>query len=107
HYAEAAADLEHPVLRTEAEINPWRATIAAARGDWRRAHQLMENTDTIFNAYPTRFAVRFGLLATEASLSVDDLDTAGMRLDVLDATPATGAQLDHVAYLRGYLLKKR
>lgn len=107
HYADAAADLQHPTLRDELQVNPWRAAIAVARGDWRRAHRLFEGTDQIFNAYPTRFAMHFGLLATEAALAVGDLDAAAIRLNVLDATPATGAQLDYAAYLRGHLLKKQ
>jgi tetratricopeptide (TPR) repeat protein len=107
HYAEAQAEFDHPSLRNDRRLDPWRAGVAAARGDWRRAHRLFEDTDSVFNAYPTRFAVYFGLLATEASLSVDDLDTASVRLSVLEASPATGAQLDHAAFLRGHLLKKR
>jgi tetratricopeptide (TPR) repeat protein len=107
HYAEAMGDFEHPALRDERQIDPWRAAIAAARGDWRRAHRLFEDADPVFTAYPTRFAMHFGLLATEAALSVGDLDVAAVRLSVLDATPATSSQLDHAAFLRGHLLKQQ
>lgn len=107
HFAEATADLEHLSLAGVREIYPWRAGIAAARGDWEKAHELFRDTDPVIAGMPPRHALAFGLLAAEASLSVDDLDAAETRLAALSGYPASGDELDQAAYLRGHLLKKR
>lgn len=106
-YAEAAAEFDHPLLKGEMQIAPWRAGIAAARGDWRGAYRLFADTDAVVAGLPPRFAIPFGLLAAEAALSVDDLEAADSRLGILERAPASGVQLDRIAYLRGHFLKKQ
>ena len=106
-YAQAAADLEHPSLNTNLEIYPWRAGIAAARGDWAGAYRRMEDTDPIFFGYPARLAVRFGLLGAEAAMSVDDYPSGAARLVALRKFPLSKSDLDYVAFLRGHLLKRK
>ena len=106
-YAQAAADLEHPSLATNLEIYPWRAGIAAARGDWAGAYRRMEDTDPIFFGYPARLAVRFGLLGAEAAMSVDDYPSGAARLVALRKFPLSKSDLDYIAFLRGHLLKRK
>ena len=106
-YAQAAADLEHPSLNTNLEIYPWRAAIAAARGDWAGAYRRMEDTDPIFFGYPARLAVRFGLLGAEAAMSVDDYPSGAARLDALRKFPLSKSNRDYIAFLRGHLLKRK
>jgi tetratricopeptide (TPR) repeat protein len=107
HYAEASMDFDHPLLRAERQLDPWRAGIAAARGDWVTAHRLMENADGLIAEYPPRFATQFSLIATEAALSVDDLDAASVRLSVLQASSASTTHAHSIVYLHGHLLKKQ
>lgn len=107
HYADADRDFSHLSLAGIRELYPWRAGIAAARGDWAGAHQLFTDTDAVIAALPSRFAVDLGLLAAEAALSVEATDVAEARLLALGSLPAVGGQLDHLAYLRGHLLKQK
>jgi len=107
HYPEALADFDGPLLAADRQLKPWRAGIAAALGDWVGAHELFAGADSLIAEYPPRFAIPFDLLAAESALSVDDFDAASVRLSVLDTLPASGPQLDQVAYLRGHLLKKQ
>lgn len=107
HFAEAAADLEHLSLAGVRELYPWRAAIAAARGDWKSAHELFKGTDSVIAGMPPRFALKFGLLAAEAALSVNDLNTAETRLAALSGLPANGDEVDQETYLRAHLLKKQ
>lgn len=106
HYTEASADFDSPVLSGKRELNPWRAGIAAALGDWAGAHKLFAGTDSLIAEYPPMFSVPFYLLAAEAALSVNDLDAATVRLSVLKTLPTTDSEYARVAYLRGHLLKK-
>ena len=107
HYTEASADFDSPLLAGDRRLNPWRAGIAAALGDWMGAHELFAGADSVIAGYPPSFSVPLYLLAAEAALSVDDFDAANVRLSVLGTLPATGPELDRIAYLRGYLLKKQ
>ncbi len=107
HLAEAAADLENLAVAGVRELYPWRAAIAAARGDWKNANGLFKDTNSVIAGMPPRYAIRFGLLAAEAALSVDDLNTANTHLTALAGLPANGAELDQATYLRGHLLKKQ
>lgn len=106
HYAEADADLAHPALAGIRELFPWRAGIAAARGDWAGASRLFADTETVLSGLPSEFALELGLLAAEAALSVKSKDLAEARLGALETLPAVGGQLDQLAYLNGHLLKQ-
>ncbi len=105
HYAEAEADFSHPTLAGLQELYPWRAGVAAAKGDWAGAAGLFTGTDSVISELPSRFAVDLGLLAAEAALSVKNADVAEARLAALASLPAVGGQLDQLTYLRGHLLK--
>lgn len=105
HYAEADADLSHPSLAGIRELYPWRAGIAAARGDWAGAYRLFVDTDVIIATLPSEFAVKLGLLAAEAALSVKEKEIAEARLHALESLPAADGQLDQLAYLNGHLYK--
>jgi tetratricopeptide (TPR) repeat protein len=107
HYAEADADLAHPTLAGVRELFPWRAGIAAARGDWAGANRLFADTEAVISALPSEFTVDLGLLAAEAALSVKNKDVAEARLGALETLPAVGRQLDQLAYLKGHLLKQQ
>lgn len=106
HFAEALEDLRLPALKRNPEILPWLAGIAVARGDWRGAYRLFEDTEHIIKSYPTDMATKFAVMAAEAALSVEDDDTAAGRLEELEQAELTKAQIDHLTYLRGYLAKK-
>ena len=105
HYAEADADISHPSLAGRRELYPWRAGIAAARGDWAGAYRLFGDTDVVMAALPSEFAVNLGLLAAEAALSVKEKEIAEARLGAVESLPAVGGQLDQLAYLKGHLHK--
>lgn len=106
HFAEALSDLDHPSLKREPEIHPWLAGIAAARGDWASAYRMFENADEVIQSYPPDMAAPFTILAAEAALSMEDIDSAASRLSVLEKASVTEAQLDHISYLRGHLAKQ-
>ncbi|MDA1325011.1 MAG: hypothetical protein O3C34_09705 [Proteobacteria bacterium] len=105
HYAEADADLSHPSLAGIRELYPWRAGIATARGDWAGAYRLFVDTDIILETLPSDFAVKLGLLAAEASLSLGEKEISEARLAAVESLPANGGQRDQLAYLKGHLLK--
>lgn len=107
HYAEADADLAHPSLAGIRELFPWRAGIAAARGDWAGAGRLFADTETVIAGLPSEFAIDLGLLAAEAALSVKNKEVAEARLGALESLPAVGGQRDQLAYLKGHLLKQK
>ena len=105
HYAEAETEFSHPSLAGLQDLYPWRAGIAAAKGDWAGAARLFAGTDSVIAALPSRFAIDLGLLAVEAALSVKDREVAEARVAALGSLPAVGGQLDQLAYLKGHLLK--
>lgn len=105
HYAEADADLSHTSLAGIRELYPWRAGIAAVRGDWAGSYRLFVDTDGVMATLPSQFAVKLGLLAAEASLSVKEKEISEARLGALETLPASGGQLDQLAYLKGHLHK--
>lgn len=107
HYAEADADLAHPTLAGIQELFPWRAGIAAARGDWAGASRLFAETESVISSLPSEFAVDLGLLAAEAALSVKNKEVAEARLGALETLPIVGGQQDQLAYLKGHFLKQK
>lgn len=107
HYDEAEADLSHAMFAGIRELYPWRAAIAAARGNWVGAEKLFSDTDTLIAALPSKLAVHFGLLAAEAALSVGKTSIAATRLNVVETLPATKGQLDQMTFLKGHLFNQR
>jgi tetratricopeptide (TPR) repeat protein len=106
HYADATADFDHPDLKDEPGVLPWRAALAAARGDWKEAFELSRGSDSILAGYPNWLALRLGSMLTEAALTVDELEVAKKRLGALRPLATTPEDEHQVAVLQGYLLKK-
>ena len=106
HYVDAAADLGHPSLIQKPGIQPWLAGIAVARGDWSGAYRLFEETDPIIASYPPDIATSFAIMAVEAALSVEDVETAKIRLERLKTVAVNGSQRAQITYLSGHLAKK-
>ncbi|HEX9835744.1 MAG TPA: tetratricopeptide repeat protein [Alphaproteobacteria bacterium] len=104
-YTDAAADFRHPVLAQHGEIAPWRAAIAAARGDWKTAQQDFRDLESVIGDYPTWLAARFGVLAVEASLAMRDTGTAQSRLEVLAKSELAPHERDAAKVLQGYFLR--
>jgi hypothetical protein len=104
-YALANDDFKHPVLENNPETAPWRATIAAARGDWKAAQQQFRELDRVYESYPTWLAARMGLLAAEASLAVGDAPGAAARIVSLERRTLEPHDRDALAVLRGHQLK--
>jgi hypothetical protein len=98
-------DFKHPVLESNPETAPWRATIAAARGDWKTAQQQFRELDRVFDSYPNWLAARMGLLAAEASLAVGDAPGAAARIEALAKRDLAENDRDALGVLRGYQQK--
>ncbi len=107
HFPEADADLGHTSLAGIRELYPWRAAIAAGRGDWAGAKRLFEDTDSVIANLPDEFARQLGLISAEAALSLNDTASAETRLRTLERLSASGRELDHIAYLNGHVHKQR
>ncbi len=58
HYGDAWADLNHRHLKDEPGVAPWRAAIAAMRGDWRSANNGFTGTEEALARLPRDLAVR-------------------------------------------------
>jgi hypothetical protein len=104
-FAAANEDLRHPVLEGNVEVAPWRATVAAARGDWKSAQQQLRDLEMVWDGYPLWLAARMGIMAVEASLAVGDTGAAAARIDALERRKLDPADREALAVLRGYLLK--
>ena len=106
HYGDASADLNHRLLKHEPGVAPWRAAIAAKRGDWRSANNGFTGTEQALARLPRELAVRFKLLAFEAALAIDDLARAKRLVEALRLEKLPPERLEYLDLLRGYLLKK-
>ena len=104
-YAFANDDFKHPALEMNAETAPWRATIAAARGDWKTAQQQFRELEAVFETYPSWLAARIGLLAIEASLAIGDTGAGAARVEALGKRNLSAADRDALNVMRGYLQK--
>jgi hypothetical protein len=107
HFAEALDDMSDSSLNPYPEILPWRGAIAGSRGDWTGAHRFFNGTDSTIALLPPLFAVPLGLVAAEASLSVGDIRSAQLRLNIIDGLPATSGQRDYLTFLKGHLSKQK
>jgi hypothetical protein len=106
HYSDATADFDHPDLKDEQGVLPWRAALAAARGDWAEAFELSRSSEAVLAGYPNWLALRLGSVLAEAALTVDELEVAKKRLAALRPLASTTEEEHQVALLQGYLLKK-
>ena len=107
HFGNAEADLNYSFLKKDSSAAPWRAGVAAEKGDWTAAHRLFQSTEAIIADYPDWLANRFTLLAAEAALTANDLKSAKKRLDSLGTAVLPVAQRSQLDYLQAFLLKKQ
>ena len=106
HYGKAELLFDEPNLRAEQGAIPWLAALAAAKGDWRDAHNQFLGAGKVLKLYPAWLQRRFYLLAAESALvsgKSDDAKSYLMAVRNLAPLPEQMADLD---YLRGYLLKQ-
>ncbi|CAN0510648.1 unnamed protein product, partial [Laminaria digitata] len=89
HYASAKPDFEHVHLINDPSVAPWRAGIAAAKGDWLASYKLIRDARGIVASFPKWLKTRFQLIGAESALAVNDTDSAKLWLDAL-----RGASLD-------------
>lgn len=83
HYALAAREFDHPDMIGDPSIAPWRAGIAAARGDWLKSYQIIREARGIVLTMPGWLRTKFMMTGAEAALAVKDIDTAKPWLDGL------------------------
>ncbi|MFT5488851.1 MAG: hypothetical protein ACI9MU_003780, partial [Alphaproteobacteria bacterium] len=62
HYASAEPDFEHVHLINDPSVAPWRAGIAAAKGDWLASYKLIRDTRGIVASFPKWLKTRFQLI---------------------------------------------
>ena len=105
HYASAAREFEHEYLKNDPSVAPWRAAIAAAKGDWQKAHKLIRDSRGIVSSFPPWLKNRFHLIGGEAALAVNDIDAAKPWLDALRGTPLKPGDVGYLKYLEGHALR--
>jgi hypothetical protein len=106
HYGEAEQDFDDPNLKAEQGAIPWLGALAAAKGNWRDAHEKFLAADKVTELYPIWLRRRFLLLAAEAALVSGNSDTASAYLKSLNTLAPLPEQKADIEYLRGYLLKR-
>jgi len=88
-------------LDGEADIDLWRAALAAEAGDWPAAALAFRQATGQLTIYPPRLVARFTMLAAEAFLAVHDSGSAVAWLDALGGTGLTQADRVRRDILRG------
>ena len=102
HYALAAQEFDKPDLKSDPSIAPWRAGIAAARGDWLKAYQIIRDVRGIVTAMPGWLRTRFTIIGAEAALAVKDIDTAKPWLDGLRNSSLRPDDQQYLTFLNGH-----
>ena len=105
HYVSAATEFEHDHLKNDPSVAPFRAAIAAAKGDWQKAHTLIRDTRGIVSSFPTWLKNRFHLIGGEAALAVRDTDSAKPWLDALRGAPLKPGERGYLRFLEGHALR--
>jgi len=77
----AEADLSDPSLARDAETAPWRAAVAAAKGDWDSARKGFQAGTAYLGTYPDPLMSRMSLVAADAASRGGDLNTAQRLID--------------------------
>ncbi len=102
HLEEAELDLFNPVFNGVAEVAPWRAKLAAEKGDWKRVASELKIGKDAFGVYSQDQVNEFNLLRAEAALEDYDIELANQALE--DIRTAVGGNIDpETAALREYL----
>jgi hypothetical protein len=106
HYGDALTDFDHRHLKDEPGVAPWRAAIAAKRGDWRSANDGFTGAEQVLARLPRNLAVRFKLMAFEAALASEDLKRASRLAESLRLDRLSAHRGEYFDLLRGHLFKK-
>ncbi|MGE0254099.1 MAG: tetratricopeptide repeat protein [Alphaproteobacteria bacterium] len=88
-------------LDGEADIELWRAALAAEAGDWPGAALAFRQSTGQLTIYPPRLVARFTMLAAESFLAVHDSGSAVAWLDALGNAGLTRADRVRRDILRG------
>lgn len=105
HYASAKPDFEHVHLINDPSVAPWRAGIAAAKGDWLASYKLIRDTRGIVASFPKWLKTRFQLIGAESALAVKDTDGAKLWLDALRGSALQAKDAQYVKFLSGHALR--
>jgi hypothetical protein len=105
-YTAAGADLFNGALDTEREIALWRGALLASQHDWFAASRYFSQGDRVLHEYPMDLRLRFGLLAAESALMIDDVGLAKFQLDGLARLKPARIWRDQIDYLKGRVLAK-
>lgn len=105
-YTEAGSDLFVSMLDTEREIALWRGALLASQNDWFAASRYFNQAERVLRGYPTDLQMRFGLLAAESALMIDDANLAKFQLDGLARLQPPRVWRDQIDYLLGRALVK-
>lgn len=105
HYASAEPDFEHVHLINDPSVAPWRAGIAAAKGDWLASYKLIRDTRGVVASFPKWLKTRFQLIGAEAALAVKDTDGAKLWLDALRGARLKENDALYVKFLSGHALR--
>lgn len=105
HYASAEPDFEHIHLINDPSVAPWRAGIAAAKGDWLASYKLIRDTRGIVASFPKWLKTRFQLIGAESALAVKDTDGAKLWLDALRGSALRAKDRQYLKFLSGHALR--
>lgn len=105
HYALAAVEFDHDGLKTDPSVAPWRAGIAAARGDWLKAYQIIRDSGTVVAGMPRWMRTTFRMIGAEAALAVKDVDTAKSWLDSLRSASLRGENEQYLRFLSAHAMR--
>jgi len=102
HLDEAEIDLFNPVFSGVAEVAPWRAMVAAKKGNWKLAAEELKIGQDAFGVYNADLNNEFNLLAAEAALEDFDIELATTSLEKIKTSVEEGVN-KKVAATREYL----
>lgn len=101
-YALAQTEFDSEDFKNDPSVAPWRAAIAAARGDWAKAHALIRDSRGMVAALPQWLKNRFYAIGAEAALAVGDADNAKPWLEALRSSPLNGVEEDYYQFLTAH-----
>ena len=104
-YAIAQPDFEHVHLLNDPSVAPWRAGIAAAKGDWLGAYKLIRDARGIVASFPKWLKTRFQIIGAESSLAANDPESAKLWLDALRSSSLSDTDSQYLKFLGGHALR--
>ncbi|MBO6827314.1 MAG: hypothetical protein JJ879_14000, partial [Sneathiella sp.] len=97
HIEEAEQDLMNPVFTGIAEVAPWRAKVAAAKGDWKTAAQEMKLGQEALGVYSVEYQNQFNLIQAQAALEDFDVEAAQKPLERIKTSLEQGNSKEVIA----------